>query len=250
MKTLLRVFYFFLLAAKINFIVLSCFALLIISNTLAQISVENLTTSINGTIISAEINPSAIFTSANGKFWCNYEVSAATDEMRELTNLKLYENDNLILTLTKIPGSDVEMTNSGKIVFYDQSEHFLRKLKIHIYSKEGSFLFSKEFKCATNFEYSPSGEVMGIRTPEGISVISLNTGSSYMIDKGLEFGLDKQNEFVVVAPPGKLMVYRNSALQGSIQNGMEYPRKALISTEQNIVGVIDKFHLKLYSLNL
>ena len=249
MKTLLRVLYFFLLEIKINFFILSCFALLINSNTLAQISVDKLTTSINGTIISAEIDPSAIFTSENGKFWCNYEVLAATDEMRELTNLKLYENDNLILTLTKIPGSDVEMTNSGKIVFYDHSEHFLRKLKIHIYSKEGSFLFSKEFKSATNFEYSPSGEIMGIRTPEGISVISLNTGSSYMIDKGLEFGIDEQNEFVVVAPPGKLMVYRNSALQGSIQNGMEYPRKAVISTEQNIVGVIDKFHLKLYSLD-
>ena len=38
-------------------------------------------------------------------------------------------------------------------------------------------------------------------------------------------------------------------MQGSIQNGMEYPRKAVISTEQNIVGVIDKFHLKLYSLD-
>ena len=49
---------------------------------------------------------------------------------------------------------------------------------------------------------------MGIRTPEGISVISLNTGSSYMIDKGLEFGIDEQNEFFVVAPPGKLMVYK------------------------------------------
>ena len=135
MKTLLRVFNFFLLAAKINFIVLSCFALLIISNIFAQISVDKLTTSINGTIINAEINPSAIFASENGKFWCNYEILAATDEMRELTNLKLYENDNLILTLTKIPGSDVEITNSGKIVFYDYSEHFLRKLKIHIYSK-------------------------------------------------------------------------------------------------------------------
>ena len=65
-----------------------------------------------------------------------------------LSNLKLYENDNLILSLSaKFRVSDVEITNSGKIVFYDHSEHFLGKLKIHIYSKEG-LLFSKEFEGA------------------------------------------------------------------------------------------------------
>ena len=75
---------------------------------------------------------------------------AATDEMRELGNLKLYENNNLILTLTKVPGSDVEITNSGNLVFYDHSEHFKGKLKIHFYSKDGNFLFSKEFKEQTS----------------------------------------------------------------------------------------------------
>ena len=94
-------------------------AFLASSNNLAQSSIENLTTSINGTIIYSEVNPSAIVSSENGKYWCTYKVIAATDEMRELNDLKLYENNNLILTLTKIPGSDVEITNSGKIVFYD-----------------------------------------------------------------------------------------------------------------------------------
>ncbi len=121
-------------------------AFLVSSNNFAQSSIEKLTTSINGTIINSDLNPSAMVSSENGKYWCTYEVIAATDEMRELANLKLYENNNLILTLAKIPGSDVEITNSGKIVFYDHSQHFLGKLKIHIYSKEGAFLFSKEFE--------------------------------------------------------------------------------------------------------
>jgi hypothetical protein len=114
-------------------------AFLFSSIILAQSSIEKLTTSINGTIINSDVNPSAMVSSENGVYWCTYEVFAATDEMRELGNLKLYENNNLILTVAKIPGSDVEITNSGKLVFYDHSEHFKGKLKIHFYSKEGSF---------------------------------------------------------------------------------------------------------------
>jgi murein DD-endopeptidase MepM/ murein hydrolase activator NlpD len=190
-----------------------------------------------------------VVASENGKYWCTYEVLAVTDEMRELANLKLYESENPILTLANIPGSDVEITNSGKLVFYDHSEHFLGKLKLHIYSKEGAFLFTKEFEGVTKFGYSPSGEMMGIPTLEGILVISLNSGSSYLIEKGLEFAIDLQNEFVAVTPPGKLMIYKNSISFATIQTGMEYPRMTAISTEQNIVGVIDKFYLKIYSLN-
>ena len=59
--------------------------------------------------------------------------------MRELGNLKLFENNKLILTLAKIPGSDVEITNSGRLVFYDHSEHFKGKLKIHFIKKENFF---------------------------------------------------------------------------------------------------------------
>ncbi|MDZ7622905.1 MAG: hypothetical protein U5J96_00435 [Ignavibacteriaceae bacterium] len=66
-------------------------AILFSSNNFAQSSIENLTTSINGTIISSDVNPSAIVSSENRKYWCIIDVlAAATDEMRELGNLKLY----------------------------------------------------------------------------------------------------------------------------------------------------------------
>jgi hypothetical protein len=176
-------------------------------------------------------------------------VLAATDEMRELANLKLYESSNLILTRHKIPGSDVEITNSGKLVFYDHSEHFKGILKIHIYSKEGISLFSKEFEGATLFGFSNSGNKMGVRTPEGISIISLESGNSYLIDKGLSFAIDANSDLVVVAPPDKILIYDNQNLVETIQTNMEFPRKLIVSSEKNLFGVIDKFNLQVYSLD-
>ena len=73
------------------------FSFLFSSTILAQSSIEKLTTSINGTIINSDVNSSAMVSSENDKYWCTYEVIAATDEMRELGNLKLYQNANLIL---------------------------------------------------------------------------------------------------------------------------------------------------------
>ena len=219
------------------------------STNLAQSSIEKLTTSINGTIIYSDVNPSAQVSSENGRFWCTYDVLAASDEMRELGNFKLFENNNLILTLTKIHGSDVEITNSGKLVFYDHSEHFKGKLKIHFYSKEGNFLFSKEFERADQFVISPSGETMGTQSSEGISIISLNTGNNYTIEKGFQFAIDEQNEFVAVAQEEKIHIYNNSVMQGNIHTGMKLPRKIIISTERNLVGLIDKYQLKVYSLD-
>ena len=104
------------------------------STILAQSSIDGLTTSINGTIIYSDVNPSAMVSSEDGKFQCTYAIIAVTDEMRELSNLKLFEDNNLILILSKVPGSDVEITNSGKLVFYDHSEHYKGNLIIHIYS--------------------------------------------------------------------------------------------------------------------
>ena len=186
------------------------FTFLFSTLSFAQNQIEKLTTSINGTIINSETNASAMVSSENGKYWCTYEVLAATDEMRELGNLKVYKNEKVILVLNKIPGSDLSITNSGRIVFYDHSEHFNGKVKIHSYSEEGEFLFTKMFEGATQFEFSPSGERMGVRTPEGISIITLSNGSTYVIEKGFEFAFNEDDTFVAVAPSNKILIYQNS----------------------------------------
>ena len=224
-------------------------ALFVSPDNLAQSSIENLTTSINGTIINSDANPSAMTSSENGKFWCTYDIFSVTDEMRELGNLKLYENNNLILTLYKIPGSDVGITNSGKLMFYDHSEHFKGNLIIHVYSKTGALLFSKTFKSADQFEFSQSGEMIGVRTTEGLSITSLNSGNSFLIESGLQFAFDETDEFVAVAQPGKILIYKNSTLLRTIQTEIELPRKIIISNEKDLVGIIDKFNFKVYSLS-
>lgn len=223
-------------------------ALFLNSMTPAQDSIEKLSTSINGTIINAEVNPSAIASSENGKYWCTYEVKSATDEIRELANIKLYENENPILTVNRTLVSDVTITNSGKLIFYDHSEHFKGILKVSSYSKEGNFLFEKTFTNADLFRFSVSGEKMGVRNADGISVISLSNGSSYKTEKGLQFSFAGNDDITVVAQSNKILVYENSSLLKTIQTGIELPRKVIISNENDLVGVIEKFQLKVYSL--
>ena len=90
---------------------------------------------------------------------------------------------------------------------------------------------------------------MGVRTTEGLSIISLESGESYLIEKGLQFSFDEEDEFIAVAQSNKILVYQNSSLIKTIQTGIELPRNVIISSENNLVGVIDKFQLKIYSLN-
>ena len=224
------------------------FSFLFSSISLSQSSLEKLTTSINGTIINSDVNSSAMVSSENDKYWCTYEVSAVTDEMRELSNLKLFENENPILNLNKVPGSDVSITNSGKLVFYDHSEHFKGILKLRVYSKEGNFLFDKTFSNADQFEFSPSGDRMGVRNADGISVLSLADGSLYLIEKGLQFSFDEDDVIIAVAQADKLLIYENSLLVNTIQTEIELPRKVMISAANNLIGVIDKYTLKVFSI--
>jgi hypothetical protein len=232
-----------------RFVTIISLFFLLYSRTLAQSWLDNLSISINGTIINKEINPTAKVYSENGKFWCTYEVTAATDEMRELSNFRFYENQNLIFTMHKVPGSDVEISNSGYIIFYDHSEHFNGKLKIHIYSNEGSFLVSEEFMSANLFEFSSSGEKLAVGTPDGISVISLVSGESFKIEKGLEIAIDETGQLIAVAQPGRLLIYQNSELIKNLQTGIEFPRKLMVSSENNFISLIDKFSLRVYSLS-
>ncbi len=55
--------------------------------------------------------------------------------------------------------------------------------------------------------------------------------------------------FVAVAQSKKILIYQNSSMIKTIQTGIELPRKTIISSKNNLVGVIDKFKLKIYSLS-
>lgn len=225
------------------------FSLFFNSIVVAQTSLEKLSTSINGTIIRSDINPSAMVSSENGKYWCTYEITAVTDEMRELSNLRLYEGEQLIFNLNKVLGGDLSITNSGILVFFDHSEHFKGILKIHSIDNTGRFIFEKSFEAATQFEISQSGKILGVRTPEGISIISLESGNDYKIKKGFEFSFSENDRMTAVAQSNKILIYENSSLQKIIYTGIELPRKVIISSDKNLVGLIDKFNLRVYTLS-
>ena len=225
------------------------FSFLFSSISVSQSSIEKLTTSINGTIINSELNPLAMVSSENGKYWCTYDVTGVSDEMRELSNLKLYQIDNLILNMNIVSGNDLSITNSGRLVFYDHSEHFNEILKINSFSKEGNFLFEKTFSDADLFEFSNSGEKVGVRTKDGISIISISNGNSYLVEKGLQIAFSEDDLYLTVAQSNKIMVYKNSSLFQTIQTGIGLPRKVMISAANNLIGLIDKFNIKVYSLS-
>jgi len=207
-----------------------------------------LSASINGSIIIQDNFPKAKSISENGKYWCTYRVNAVTDEMRELVNFRFYENDKLLFSLPDVPGSDMEISNSGKIVFYDHSKHFLGKLIIHTYSKQGTHLFTKEFEGATMFRFSPSGAMFGVRTPEGIHLISLEDGTIQIIEKGFQFAISEDDHLVAVASENNIKIFLDGELHQTISNQMSYPRDILISSSSKIAAVIDKYNLRAYSL--
>jgi len=229
-------------------IIVLLFSLLLSTIIIAQTSIEKLSTSINGTIIKSDLNPSAKVSSENGNYWCTYEVNSATDEMRELSNLRVYENKNLLLTVEKIPGSDLLITNSGRIILYDHSEHFKGILKLHSYSKDGKFLFEKSFNRADKFEISSSGEKMGVRNAEGISILKLGDGTIYEMESGLEYSFSEDESIIAVAQSNKILIYKNSILLKTIYSQIELPRHIIISYQNKFVAIIDKFNLKVYSL--
>ena len=88
---------------------------------------------------------------------------------------------------------------------------------------------------------------MGIRCSEGIKIFSLENENSYLIEKGLQFTIDESDEVVVVAQQGKTLIYKNSLLKNQFETEVVLPRKMVVSTEKNIVGIIDKYHLKVFT---
>src|SRR4030066_2042744 len=101
-------------------------SILFIVVSLSYPQVQSVDVSINGKFKNPEI-PNAKAVSENWKFWCTYEIGDVTDEMRKLLNFKLYNENNFIYSLPELPGSDVEISNSGILVVYDHSEHFKNK---------------------------------------------------------------------------------------------------------------------------
>ena len=223
-----------------------CFAF--VFNSTLMFSQSDFNASVNGTIIKSKVHTLAKSESENGSYWCTYEIKEVTDEMRKLSNFRFYKNDNLIFVLNDVPGSDVDISNEGYIIFYDHSYHFNNKLKIHCYLNTGVKLFEKEYEGANLFGFSLSGKIFGVGSPDGIQIISLNDNTTTNYPRGFQFAISEDDNLVAIASENGVEIFDGDVSILIIKTDFSYTRKLLISSKNNLVAAIDKKNLKVFSL--
>ena len=224
------------------------FTLFIISYSLSILAQSEYSASINGSLIKDKTNRAAKSESENGIYWCTYDIKAVSDEMRYLINFNFYKNNALLFTLIDVPGSDVEISNAGYIVFYDHSFHFNRKLVVHFFTPEGINIGSKKFDGANLFQFSQSGNLFGVGSPDGIKIISLADLSVQTYPKGFQFSISEDDKFITIASENLIEIFENEISIMKINSEFKHTRKIIVSTSNNVIAAIDKHSLKVYSL--
>lgn len=215
----------------------------------AQIIVDNYTASINGKIVlSTEIEPGIRY-SDNKQYKCTYSIGAVTDENRELYNLTFYDNDHALYYLFKVPGADIEVSNSGILVVYDHTYHFKGELTLRFYSKNGNLFFEKTLNGANAFQFSESGNAFAVKDREKIYAYNFIANSEFEYPKGLAFSFDDTDEAIAVADENNLKVYQQGNLIRTVNYDIKLPRKVLLSLNNDFVGVIDKYNLIVYNIS-
>lgn len=217
----------------------------------AQSIVDNYIASINGTIVlSTEIEPGVRY-SENRQYKCTYSIGAVTDENRELYNLTFYDNNYPIYHLSKVPGADIEISNSGIMVIYDHTFHFKGELTLRFYSKTGNKFLEKTLYGSNAFQFSESGNAFAIRDRHKIYTYNFITNSEFEYPKGLAFSFDNNDEAIAIAiaDESSLKIYQQGSLIRTINYDIELPRKVLFSIDNDFVGVIDKYNLIIYNVS-
>jgi len=229
-------------------LLLITFHLFVVTNTNAQISINDLSTAINGLIINKNIPLESRVYSENGKYSAAFYIGGVTDEYRELFNFRLSENGVTLFNLQKSPGSDFAISNSGFVLFFDHSKHFMGELKIYGYSKYGSHLFTKIFLRADQFAFSESGNSFGVMAADNLQIIDLPTGEVIKHEKGSSFTLSEEGSLTAIVTEGKINIYSNNSLLNSIPLKIDFIRKVKLSTSHNLAAVINKRKLVVYNL--
>lgn len=218
-------------------------------NTTSYLQKKYLSVSFNGKFINQSHSKISKVNSQNGNYWCDYEIGNVSDEYRELLNFQFYENDRLLFNLEKAPGSDLYISNGGFVAFLDHSYHFKQELNIHLYSKDGSHLFTQNFKGASLFGFSDEGNYFGVGTGNNLFVLSLLDRQVDKFDPCDQFDISERGNYVVTARGKQFKIYSSGKFMQKIDTQFMYPRGIKVNEKQNIVAVIDKKNLKVYSLS-
>lgn len=205
--------------------------------------------SFNGKFISPSADVDCRSISDNGRYYCRYEIGWVGDEVREISNFRIYDNGRLLYSFEKAPGSDVYISNSGITAFMDHKFHFDGKLTVNFYSENGDHLYSKKFTGASLFGFSQSGEMFGVGTPEYLYVISPRSQRIDEFAGGYQFDISAGDENVVVASENRVYFYSHGNLVKEIPTDVLYPRSVKISPDKNKFALIDKRHLFVFSMD-
>lgn len=210
---------------------------------------DNLSLAPNGTFIHTSEDSPFEKTSDNGIYKAKYDIGRVTDEMRELVNFRLYKNEDLVYTLKKMPGSDVYISNSGFVSAMDMNLHFQQKLTIHLFNPQGKVQFQQSYSYASLFGFSPSGNYFVVGTDKALSVVSTLDDNIWQLDRSSQFAFSADENYLATAFEDKLLVYRNFEKINTFNTDLMYPRDVAILPTQNVVSVIGKQKLKIYSLS-
>jgi len=211
---------------------------------------DNLVQSFNGKFISAQEREVGTAISENGRYRISYDIGSATDEQRELKNLRFFTEDDLMYTLDQVPGSDVLVSNSGNVVVFDMKYHFKQEVIIHLFNGSGDKVLTKNFKYASLFDFSPGGNKFIVGTDKKLNIIDLETGRDDKVASCSQFAFTQNEEYLVTAFEGSLNLYYNYELVHEYKTGLFYPRAVIIDGESKSIGVIGKHQLKVYSMEI
>ena len=186
--------------------------------------------------------------SENGRFRCTYGFETISEADFNLKNIALYNNNTHVATLKYASGSEVEISNSGFLTFYEHTFKEGSDVKLHFFSSGGVKLFSGSFENAVLFGFSSAGNKFGVGTPDKFEVFSLPSGNCASFPGAQQFDISNDESMVALASEGHVFVYQNDKLIGDISHDLMYIRKIRISPDNNYVAFIGKNIFFVYSL--
>jgi len=229
-------------------IVLLSFSL-ILQGQKSEFLPANTNVSFNGRFITEVPNVNYNNISDNGTFSCKYDIGNVSDENREIINFRQFKNNNLIYSNKTIPGSDVLVSNSGYVAVFDMRFHFKQEIALHLFDPKGKKISEHNFRYASLFGFSPSGNTMVAGTDKYLNVINLVSGKINQVEDCSKFAFSENEKFLVTAKEDKIHIYENYELIRQINSGFFYPRGLIISEKENIVAGIEKTQLKVWALD-
>ncbi len=206
--------------------------------------------SINGNLEKNGINQAATSRySENGFHKCTFRIGEVTDEQRKLHGLEMINRDGqTVYRLDDIGGSDIDISNSGRMIVYDHSHHYKGDQAIHVYSPNGRKSFTMDFPGITACSFSREGNYLFVRTSRGYHAINLENQETELLPQGFCIDGIEDPPLIAVAASGKICLQSPGNPARTIRMESEYPRSAALLPEINGIAVIDKKNISVYSL--